>query len=160
MRPTLYIETTIPSYLVARPARNPLVAGQQRATKQWWRLRRSDFDLFTSQFVINESALGESRMATKRLQALSGIARLDVTNEIDVFARQILKHSVLPPNAAVDAFHIAVATVNGMHFLLTWNCTHINNREIIPVVERIASDMGYRLPVICTPLELMGTSEL
>jgi hypothetical protein len=160
MRPTLYIETTIPSYLAARSTRDPLVAGQQRATKQWWRMRRSHFDVFTSQFVINEVAAGQHAMATKRLQFLHDVPRLDVTLETDNFARSILKHNLLPAKAAVDAFHIAVATVSQMHFLLTWNCTHINNREIIPHVERIATDMGYHLPVICTPLELMGTSEL
>jgi len=99
-------------------------------------------------------------MTGKRLQILHGIAKLAVTLEADELARRILNKHLLPPKAAVDAFHIAVATVHQMHFLLTWNCTHINNREIIPNVERIVGAMGYQLPVICTPLELMGTSEL
>ena len=156
MKPSLYIETTVPSYLAGRPSRDPLIAGQQAATKTWWRLRRSSFALFTSQFVLNEAALGEATMAAKRLQALHSIEKLHVTPEVDDLARHILREHLLPAKAAVDAFHIATATVHGMHFLLTWNCAHINNGEIIPGVERLAAALGYTLPVICTPLELMG----
>ena len=93
-------------------------------------------------------------MAAKRLQILHSIEKLHVTSEVDDLARHILREHLLPAKAAVDAFHIATATVHGMHFLLT--CAHINNGEIIPGVERLAAAHGYTLPVICTPLELMG----
>jgi predicted nucleic acid-binding protein len=158
-KPGLYVETTIPSYLAARPSRDPLIAGQQAATIAWWRLRRKFFELCTSQFVLNEAALGEARIAAKRLQILRPIERLHVTPEVDDFARRVLTTRLLPAKAAVDAFHIATATVHGVHFLLTWNCAHINNGEIIPGIERLATAEGYALPVICTPLELMGISE-
>jgi predicted nucleic acid-binding protein len=157
-KPGLYVETTIPSYLAARPSRDPLISGQQAATKTWWRLRRHSFELFTSQFVWNEAAQGEAKIAAKRLQILRSIEKLHVTLEVDDFARRILTAHLLPATAAVDAFHTATATVHGLHFLLTWNCAHINNGEIIPGVGRLASSEGYALPVICTPLELMGIS--
>ena len=160
MKPTLYLETTIPSFQTGRPSRDHLIAGQQAATKIWWRLRRSHFELFTSQFVVNEAAQGDARMAAKRLQLLRPVQKLSVTLAADELARRILEKHLLPPKAAVDAFHIATATVHGMHFLLTWNCIHINNREIIPGVERLCLQAGYPLPVICTPLELMGAPEL
>lgn len=105
---------------------------------------------------MNEAAQGESLIAAKRLQILRSVEKLHVTLEVDDFAPRILKAHLLPAKAAVDAFHIATATVHGMHFLLTWNCAHINNGEIIPGVERMAQAGGYVLPVICTPLELMG----
>jgi len=98
-------------------------------------------------------------IAARRLQILRPIEKLHVTIEVDDFARRILTTHLLPSKAAVDAFHIATATVHGMHFLLTWNCAHINNGEIIPGIERLAAGEGYALPVICTPLELMGVSE-
>ena len=158
MKPGLYVETTIPSYLAGRPSRDPLIAGQQAATKAWWRLRRGSFRLFTSQFVLNEAALGEAGVAARRLQILRPIEKLHVIPEADDFARAILAAHLLPAKAAVDAFHIATATVHGVHFLLTWNCTHINNGEIIPGIQRLAAAEGYALPVICTPLELMGVS--
>ena len=156
MKPGLYVETTIPSYLAGRRSRDPLIAGEQAATRMWWRLRRESFALFTSQFVVNEAAMGETKMAAKRLQLLRFIEKLHVTREVDDLARRILAERLLPAKAAVDAFHIATATVHGLHFLLTWNCTHINNGEIIRGVERLARGRGYTLPVICTPLELMG----
>ena len=116
--------------------------------------------MFTSQFVVNEAAQGDAAKAAKRLQILHPIEKLAVTLEADELARRILDKHLLPLKAAVDAFHIATATVHGMHFLLTWNCIHINNREIIPGVERLCSQAGYPLPGICTPLELMGTTDL
>jgi hypothetical protein len=78
---SLYVETTIPSYLAARVSYDPLIAGQQAATRTWWRLRRQSFELFTSQFVLNEAALGEAKIAAKRLQILRPMEKLPVTPE-------------------------------------------------------------------------------
>ena len=160
MKPKLYLETTIPSYLTARPTRDPLMAGHLIATKKWWRLRRNDFELFISNLVWNEAARGDATAAARRLEILAPLPRLEVTPEADALAASIFKHHLLPAKAADDVVHIAMAAVSEMHFLLTWNCTHISNREIIPGIERVCLDNGYRLPVICTPLELMGTFEL
>lgn len=160
MKPKLYLETTIPSYLTARPTRDPLMAGQLLATKKWWRLRRNDFEMFTSQLVLNEAARGDAAAAARRLRILAPIQKLRVTPEADALAASIFQSHLLPAKAADDVFHIATATVSEMHFLLTWNCTHINNREMIPGIERVCADSGYRLPVICTPLELMGVSDI
>ena len=156
MKPTLYLETTIPSYLTARPSRDPLMSGQITATKQWWRLRRGDFELFISQLVLDEAARGDAAAAARRMRILVGLPRWQVTSEVDRLAEAILQRHLLPPKAAVDAFHIATATVHGAHFLLTWNCAHINNREMLPQVERLCWERRHKLPVVCTPLELMG----
>ena len=160
MKPKLYLETTIPSYLTARPTRDPLIAGQLTATKKWWRLRRNDFELFISNTVWSEAAQGDKLASARRLEILTSIDRLKNTPEVEMLAGKIMRQHLLPAKAAVDVIHIATATVHGMHFLLTWNCTHINNREIIPNIERLCVDNGYRLPVICTPLELMGVADL
>lgn len=160
MKPRLYLETTIPSYLTARPTRDPLMAGQLLATKKWWQFRRDDFELFISNTVWSEAVQGDKLAAARRLQILASIERLKNTPEVEVLAEKIMKQHLLPTKAAVDVVHIATATVHEMHFLLTWNCTHINNREIIPGLERVCADNGYRLPVICTPLELMGVSDI
>lgn len=103
---------------------------------------------------------GDKLAAARRLQILASIERLKNTPEVEALAEKIMKQHLLPTKAAVDVVHIATATVHEMHFLLTWNCTHINNREIIPGMERVCADNGYRLPVICTPLELMGLSDI
>lgn len=158
MKPTLYLETTIPSYLTARPSRDPLMSGQITATKQWSRSRRRDFELFISQLVLDEAARGDAKASARRMRILADLPRWQVTPEVDRLAEAILQRHLLPPKAAVDAFHIATATVHGAHFLLRWNCTHINNREMLPQVERLCRERGHEFPVVCTPLELMGVS--
>jgi len=158
MKPTLYLKTTIPSYLTARPSREPLMSGQITATKQWWRLRRRDFELFISQLVLDEAERGDAKASARRMRILAGLPRWQVTLEVDRLAEAILQRHLLPPRATVDAFHIATATVHGAHFLLTWNCAHINNREMLPQVERLCRERGHEFPVVCTPLELMGIS--
>ena len=159
MKPKLYLETTIPSYLTPKPTRVPLMAGKLIATKKWWRLRRNDFDLFVSQLVLDEAARGDAAAARRRHAILARLPLLPITNEAIELAGKIQAEHLLPPIANDDVLHIATATVNEAHFLLTWNCHHINNREILPDVERLCIGLGYRFPVVCTPLELMGTSE-
>ena len=159
MKPKLYLETTIPSYLTARPTRDPLMTGKLAATKKWWRLRRNDFELFASQLVLDEAARGDAGAARRRSVILSPLPLLPITTEAIVLAGKIQAKHLLPPGANDDVLHIATATVNEAHFLLTWNCHHINNGEILPAVQRLCVGLGYKFPVVCTPLELMGTSE-
>lgn len=87
---------------------------------------------------------------------LSGFPLLDVNEAVEGLAMQFLAKSNLPPKAADDALHIAVATVYGLDYLLTWNCRHIANAQIQKKLARISFDAGYELPTICTPYELMG----
>lgn len=159
MKPKLYLETTIPSYLTARPTRDPLMAGQLIATKKWWRLRRNDFELFASQLVLDESARGDASAAKRRQTILAKIPILPVTPEAEELIAVIGDTGLIPQKANDDAVHIAIATASRMDFLLTWNCRHINNGEILPEIERACASLGYTCPVVCTPLELMGTSE-
>ncbi len=159
MKPALYLETTIPSYLTARPTRDPLMAGKLIATKNWWRLRRNDFELFVSQLVLDEAARGDTGAAKRRHAILARLPLLPITTEAIKLAGKIQAKHLLPSGANDDVLHIATATVNEAHFLLTWNCHHINNGEILPGVQQLCVRFGYRFPVVCTPLELMGTYE-
>jgi predicted nucleic acid-binding protein len=158
MKPKLYLETTIPSYLAARPTRDPLMAGQLLATKKWWSLRRNDFELFISQLVLDEAARGDAVAAKRRLAIIADLPMLPITSEVIDLAGEIQAAHLLPPVANDDVLHIATATVNEAHFLLTWNCRHINNGEILPAVQKMCVGLGYKFPVVCTPLELMGIS--
>ena len=72
-----------------------------------------------------------------------------------LFPYTTLFRSAIPEQAEIDAYHIAVATVNGMDYLLTWNCTHIANAVMRPRVEAVCRGHGYEPPIICTPQELM-----
>ena len=153
--PKLYLETTIPSYLTARPSRDALRRGLQVATQRWWDEERQNYDLFVSEFVEIEAARGDVEMAAERLRAIAPLPRLAVTESIRELAGAILATGLIPAKAEVDAAHIAVAAVHGMDMLLTWNCTHIHNIAISRQIERICARAGFQCPVICTPFDLL-----
>jgi hypothetical protein len=156
MRPKIYIETTIPSYLAAwRPSRDLVRAAHQQITREWWQSRRSEFDLYVSQLVIQEVGSGDQVAAAERLEVLEGISVLAVSDDATDLASALVQGAPLPPKASVDALHIAIAVVNGMDYLLTWNCTHIANATLRGGIESICRSKGYEPPVICTPEELM-----
>jgi predicted nucleic acid-binding protein len=152
----VYVETSIVSYLTARPSRDLITAAHQQLTREWWDERRSSFDLYVSQIVIQESSAGEARMARERLDALDGIPLLSVNQQAFALARGLVERGPLPEKAEIDALHIALATTHGMDYLLTWNCKHIANAEMQIGVAKIAREAGFEPPVICTPEELLG----
>jgi hypothetical protein len=155
MKPKVYIETTIPSYLAARPTRDLIVAAHQEITRQWWLERRDRFDLFISQFVISEAGGGDREAAQERLRLLDGIAILEVSDKVTSLAELLIARSVVPPRAAADAAHIAVAAVHGMDFLMTWNCAHLANAMMVAQIAEACSAAGCTCPVICTPEALL-----
>jgi len=152
----IYIESTIPSYVVARSARDLLQAARQQMTKDWWDLKRQNHELFTSQIVLDEIAAGERAMSNRRLKVMAEIPVLDLTNEAAVLTRRILGSELVHAKAEADAAHIALATVHQMDILLTWNCRHIANVEIQARLRRLVEKTGYELPIICTMDELAG----
>jgi hypothetical protein len=153
--PTVYLETTIPSYLASRPSRDLIVAGNQMLTRRWWKQRRRRFDLFVSQIVMDEAGAGDANAAAKRLRLLRGMRKLNVTDECLALGRTLLARAALPLKAATDALHVATAAVHRMDYLLTWNCAHIANAAMRTGIESVCSTAGYNPPVICTPQELM-----
>ena len=156
MAPKIYLETTIISYLAARPSKDLITAAHQQVTRDWWQNRRRDFDLFSSQLVTQESSAGDTAVAQTRLQLLSDISLVQVNVDCVSLARALVEKGPIPEKATVDALHIAIATVHGMDYLLTWNCKHIANAEMQTAVSRIYRSVGYEPPVICTPEELSG----
>ncbi|HWN41271.1 MAG TPA: type II toxin-antitoxin system VapC family toxin [Thermoanaerobaculia bacterium] len=156
MRPTVYVETSIISYLAAHPSRDLVTAARQQITHTWWRERRPEFMVFASQVVLDEAAAGDPHAAGRRMQLLEGMPLLDLTPEVADLAAALIMRLPLPQRAGADAAHIAVAARHGVNFLLTWNCAHIANAELRPRIERICREAGYSVPVLCTPDELMG----
>jgi hypothetical protein len=153
MQPRVYIETTVPSYLAAWPSRDLVRAAHQQITREWW-MRRSDFDLYTSRLVVRECEAGDPRAAIDRLAVLADIPLLEQTQDAATLAEALLRGVPLPDRAASDALHIAIAAVHGMHYLLTWNCTHIANVTLRPRIEMVCRTEGYEPPLICTPEEI------
>lgn len=154
MSPRVYLETTIPSYLTAWRSRDLIKAAHQEATREWWE-SRNRFELYISQVVMNEAARSDLKAAEQRLEVLTGIPILDVTEDAKALAKDLMKSGPLPKKAAVDALHIGVAAVHGMDFLLTWNCTHIANAATRGEIEAVCRKSELSPPTICTPLELM-----
>ena len=151
----IYIESTIPSYVVARPARDLLQAARQQLTRDWWDLQREKHELFTSQVVLDEIAFGEKAMAQLRLETLQAVPLLQVTGDVKDLARKVLTSGLLPATSDRDATHIALASAYEMELLLSWNCRHIANAAIQARLRRLVEAAGFTLPVICTPEELL-----
>jgi predicted nucleic acid-binding protein len=147
---TVYLETTIPSFLTGRPSNNLVLAGQQQLTRRRWSTRKRHYRLFISELVIEEAGKGDSQAARKRIDSIKNLPLLEIDDEaIDLGAR-ILKTGVIPQKAAADAGHIAVAARHGIDYLLTWNCKHIANAEIIRRLDQMIRDAGFLAPTICT----------
>lgn len=159
MKPTVYIETTVPSYLVAWRSPELVMAANQEATRSWWETSRPNFDLFISEIVVMEASGGDEEAAARRLAALQDLPELDVSEAVEAFAERLLAGAAVPEKSETDALHIAVATVHGIDYLLTWNCKHIANAAMRPRIEAICRAAGYDPPIICTPLELMEEEE-
>jgi len=153
MKPKVYIETSIPSYLTAWHSRDLIAAANQEITKEWWD-SREQFDLYISALVVQEAGAGNPEAAQKRLEQLDGIPELNITEEVESFAEILIQKVPFPEKARVDALHIAVAALSGMDYLLTWNCAHIANAILRPKLEAICREFGYEPPTICTPQEL------
>jgi hypothetical protein len=146
------------SYLTARPTSDLLAAAWQKITSDWWDTQSDRFNLYTSSVVVEEAGRGNPDAVSRRLNALSGIPLLAITEAVIALSKAFIQEGALPSKALGDSLHIALATVHGMDYLLTWNCRHIDNAEMKPVVRTVCANHGYVCPEICTPQELMGVN--
>jgi predicted nucleic acid-binding protein len=154
---TVYIETSIVSYLAARPSRDLRAAAWQETTLQWWTQERPRLKLFTSELVLAEAEAGDAHAAEKRVAILKDIPVLAITGQAKELAERLLAEGGMPQQAEADALHIAIASLHGMDYLLTWNCRHIDNAATKPLIRSICAIAGYTCPEICTPLELLSS---
>jgi hypothetical protein len=155
VKPKVYIETSVISYLTARPSRDILIAANQQVTQEWWQNRRPNFDIYISQLVVQEINSGDAEAIAKRQQAVADCSYLDITPEAVNLAEKLIEQNAIPRQAAEDALHIALATISGMDYLVTWNFKHIANAALRANVELVCRLNGYEPPVICSLMELM-----
>lgn len=155
----IYIETSVVSYLTARPSSNLIASAWQKETSDWWETRKDRFDLYISEVVIEEASRGDESAASRRLAALEDIDVLPLNSSSIELAKILIEEGGIPRKALDDALHVAVAAVHGVDFLLTWNCRHLDNAEMKPKIRKIIENRGYRCPEIATPTELMGVQE-
>lgn len=155
MKSRVYIETSVISYLAAWPSRDLIIAANQQLTQEWWKSKRQGFELYVSQLVVQEAEQGDEQAAQDRLDTLEDIPLLELTEDALILAEKLIETKSLPKQAVEDALHIAVSTVNGLDYLLTWNFKHIANAAMRGRIEQVCRDEGYTPPIICSPQELM-----
>lgn len=157
--PSVYIETTIPSYLTAAPSRDLVVAGHQQVTHTWWQTAKDRFDLFISEAVLREVRAGDPEYAARRLEVLAAIPILPLNQEIRSLADRYQAELRLPKKAATDALHIALAVFYEMDYLVTWNCAHIANGYVLRALMNLNHGLGRYTPLLLTPDELLSEED-
>lgn len=155
MRPTVYIETTVISYRMARPSRDLIIAAHQQIVHEWWEIALPQFDAFISPIVLEEISKGDADAAKLRLDSVSSFQVLEVLPEVRILADSYFSAIDIPEKARADSYHLAVAAWHGMDFLISWNCSHIVSGRVKRIIEEINSANGIRTPIVCTPEELM-----
>ena len=154
-KPRVYIEPTVVSHLVARPSDDAILASWQKASQQLWENYADRFEFFISDIVSNEVRLGDSHAAQRRLEIISALTVLEILPETDVLTYRLLNAGAVPRNSVTDAQHIAIATVHGVEYLVSWNHKHIVNEYKRGHINQVCQEAGFQPITICTPIELM-----
>jgi predicted nucleic acid-binding protein len=155
MKKSLYLETTIPSYFTSRPSNDITVLSRQRITAEWWAYALGKYNIYISQVVLREAQEGDVEAAKRRVDIITPFPFLEITDTVVEIYEIYIERLGLPPKALRDAMHLAIASAHGMDFLVTWNCAHIANGEIISKLMKVNIELGISIPVIVTPEELM-----
>jgi PIN domain len=155
MKSRVYVETSVISYLTAKPSRDLIMAAHQEVTREWWQNQREAFELFYSEAVQREAALGDRQAAQQRLGVLADLRLLEIPLKAFDLANALVLATALPAKAQVDALHIATAAFEKMDFVLTWNFKHIANAQSASKVRQVCESFGQQCPVLCSPLELL-----
>lgn len=155
MKPLVYIESSVVSYLTSRASADPIKNAWQTVTTQWWNTRLDQVTACISPYVIEEVSAGDPTAAKQRIDIIRGLNLLDTNEEIEALADFLLLGGGLPAKARFDALHIACAAYHGVNVVLTWNFKHIANPVQLPVMRGLCAARGYRLPELVSPLEMM-----
>jgi predicted nucleic acid-binding protein len=159
MKARVYLETTVVSYLTAWPSRDIVVAAHQQVSHDWWKSCPGRFHVVASELVVQEASEGDEEAARDRLAFLDQLPLLQVSEAALNLARQLVASGAVPPKAADDALHLAIAAANGVEYLVTWNCRHLANATMREQIEAACRAAGYRPPIICTPEELLEDND-
>ena len=152
---TVYVETSVVSYLTARPSWDLVATARQQFTAAWWAHRRKLYRVVASPLVVEEAGRGDPVAASDRLDVLRGLAVVGPTTDTDALAEALMHETPLPAKAAADAVHIAVASTAGADYLLTWNFRHIANPVLRDQIARVCRSLGHEPPTLCSPEDLL-----
>jgi hypothetical protein len=154
---SVYLESTIPSYLVAGPSRDLIAAAHQQLTHEWWTTAADGFDLYVSEAVLDEVRAGDRKYANDRLRIVAGLPILAFSDDVESLIRTYHRRLGLVGSATADLPHFAYAVAYKMDYLLTWNCAHIANGQVIRRLLAVDAEIGRETPIIVTPEELLTT---
>ena len=155
MKESVYLETTVISYFTSRPSRDIIALARQEITREWWPKSINRFDIFISEVVIEEARTGDPEAARKRMEELKDFPHLELNDDVEKLTQLYMEKLDIPEKSFRDAAHLAVASVHGIDYLVTWNCTHLANGEIIKKLMKLNAAFSIHTPIICTPEELM-----
>ena len=153
--PRVYLDPTVISYFVAAPSKNPQLALWQTESRRFWNDYQHRFAFVVSSTVLNEIRRGDAMRAKKRLAAVAQFTKLSKTPAAVALTQQLLAAGAVPKSAALDAEHIAIATVHGVDYLVSWNHKHLVNVHQLRRINRVCESAGFRPALICTPTTLM-----
>lgn len=155
-KPTLYMETTIPSYLLAEPSRDLVASARQEVMRVWWRRDHARFAVFVSDIVLDEAEQGDRRAAKIRREFLEEFSVLVATPDVQGLAKLYLRNRIVPVERPGDAAHLAFASAYRIEFLCTWNFKHLANAFVLHRLRDLNEKEGRFTPQVCTPEELLG----
>jgi len=158
-KPSIYVETSVISYLAAHSSRDLVVAAHQQITHEWWQTAFERFDLFVSQLVIREISKGDPAVAQRRLALSSNLAILTVTARAEELVKVYGQRLGLAANAHADLLHIATAVDAMTDYLVTWNCSHIANGQVVRRLMAVNNELGVSTPLITTPEALLDPGD-
>jgi len=155
-KPAVYVETTIISYLAARPSRDVIILANQELTRIWWERETQRYRVLISPRVIEEARQGDPRFAARRLELLAELEALESDPAVETLAEEIRSALHIPEKAALDAYHLAFAVHYVVDYLVTWNCKHLANARNLRLLADYTVSRGLWLPIVCTPAEMVG----
>ncbi len=155
MKESVYLETTVVSYYTSKPSRDIIALAHQEITRQWWHIAIKRYDIFISEVVIEEAGFGDPEAAKRRLEDLKDFPHLELNDKVEEMAQVYMERLEIPEKTLRDAAHLAIACVHNIDYLVTWNCAHLANGEVIKKLMKINESIGIHTPIICTPEELM-----
>jgi hypothetical protein len=155
IKPKVYVETTVVSYLVARPSHDVTLASRQQATQQLWTEHAENFEFIISNVVVSEVREGDPIAAQRRLEVLANLTVLDMSPAANMLAQNLMDAGAVPQNLGPDAQHIAIATVNSIEYLISWNYKHIVNETKRQLINQVCRASGFQPTTLCTPIELI-----
>lgn len=156
---TVYVETTIPSYLAAKSSRDLIIAAHQKITQDWWQTARDRFDLYVSEAVLAEVREGDSEAMGRRLRLIERLPVLAVNADVRSLTAHYRETLGLSGKAQADIPHFAFAVSYEMDYLVTWNCSHIANGEMIKRLMAVNAVIKRPTPLIVTPEEILESLE-